>query len=198
MRRLITEKILAHEAGGLTGDFALDPHIREVMEAKPLRPAAVLVPIVEHAEGMTVLLTKRTDHLDAHAGQVSFPGGRIEDHDVDAVATALRETEEEVGLSPSCIDVVGNLDEYHTGTGFAITPVVGFVQPGFTLALDPFEVAEAFEVPFDFLMDPANHKRHRLTWQGREREYYAMPYQDYYIWGATAGMLVNLSRLIRG
>ncbi|RMF11240.1 MAG: CoA pyrophosphatase [Alphaproteobacteria bacterium] len=197
MRELIAERISSRTTARPSGDFLLDPNLRREIAGKPMRPAAVLMPIVERPSAMTVLLTKRTDHLNAHAGQISFPGGCIEDHDEDAIATALRETEEEVGLDPSHVEVVGTLDEYHTGTGFAITPVVGFVRPGFTVRPDPFEVAEVFEVPFDFLMDPANHKRHRLTWKGREREYYAVPWEGYYIWGATAGMLVNLSKLIR-
>ncbi len=198
MRKRITERLSAHQPVGLTGDFALDPATPRAGEGTPLRQAAVLVPIVERDEGMTVLLTRRTDHLNAHAGQISFPGGRIEERDEDAVAAALRETEEEVGLARGFVETVGELDAYQTGTGFLIAPVVGFVRPGFTLTIDPVEVAEAFEVPLDFLIDPANHKRHRLIWQGQRREFYAMPYQGYYIWGATAGMLVNLSNLIRG
>lgn len=198
MRELIVEKIGADTPSGQTGDFETDPHLMKDLGVTTLRPAAVLVPLVERKDGMTVLLTRRTDHLYRHAGQISFPGGIIEEHDEDAVAAALRETEEEVGLPPAHVEVVGQIDEYQTGTGFSITPVVGLVRPGFTVAPDEFEVAEVFEVPLDFLMDPANHKRHRMTWKGRERVYYAMPYRNYYIWGATAGMLVNLSEKIRG
>lgn len=198
MRELIVEKIGVDTPPGQIGDFQTDPHLMKDLGVTSLRPAAVLMPIVEREAGMTVLLTRRTDHLHQHAGQISFPGGKIEDHDADAVAAALRETEEEVGLSHTHVDVVGQIDEYQTGTGFSITPVVGLVRPGFTVAPDEFEVAEVFEVPLDFLMDPTNHKRHRMTWKGREREYYAMPYRNYYIWGATAGMLVNLYEKIRG
>lgn len=161
------------------------------------RPAAVLVPIVTHPQGMAVLLTQRTEHLQHHAGQISFPGGRVEAQDVSPGATALRETEEEIGLSSEYVEVLGSLPEYITGTGFCITPVVGLVRPGFSLTLDTFEVAEAFEVPLDFVISPSNHKRHRMIYQGRPREYYAMPYGERYIWGATAGMLVALSQIVR-
>ncbi len=160
------------------------------------RPAAVLVPVVARQPGLTVLLTKRTDHLHHHPGQISFPGGRVEAHDVTPVMTALRETEEEIGLEPDRVELLGELPDYFTGTGFRVTPVVGLVHPPFELALDTFEVAEAFEVPLSFLLDPANHKRHRMEYRGRMREYTAMPWNDYYIWGATAGMLVSLSRFL--
>lgn len=204
MRQLIKARIRASPpdlvaARPPTSDFDLNPAARppELAE-RELRPAAVLVPLVERPEGLTVLLTRRTDHLTHHAGQISFPGGRVEDGDRDAVATALRETEEEIGLEPRFVEVSGYLDTYETVTGFHITPVVGFVDPGFSLRLDAFEVAEAFEVPLAFILDPANHQRHSRTWQGRERHYYAMPYGDYYIWGATAGMLMNLYRRVHG
>lgn len=180
-----------------TGDFDLNPFMQDWLpDAQTLKPAAVLVPIVEHDDGLTVLLTQRTDHLKHHAGQVSFPGGRVEAHDDSAIDTALRETEEEIGLARGHVEIAGYLDAYETGTGFHITPVVGFVRPGFELVLDEFEVAEAFEVPLEFLFDPANHQRHSRMHQGRERRYFAMPYGDYYIWGATAGMLMNLYRRV--
>lgn len=159
-----------------------------------LRDAAVLVPLVERDGGFNVLLTRRSEALPSHAGQVSFPGGRVQDEDQGFADTALRETEEEVGLAREFVSVAGFFEPYETGTGFAIQPVVGFVRPGFDLKLDPGEVAEAFEVPFDFLMDPANHQLHHAVWQGRRRSYYAMPYGRHYIWGATAGMLVALRR----
>ena len=165
--------------------------------AAGLRPAAVLVPIVLRRPGARVLLTRRTDHLHHHPGQISFPGGRVEDADVSPVMTALRETEEEIGLDPDRVELLGELPEYLTGTGFRVTPVVGLVHPPFDLKLDAFEVAEAFEVPLSFLMDPANHQRHRKVFNGCEREFYALPWRHYYIWGATAGMLVSLSRLLR-
>lgn len=182
-----------------TGDFDLNPVMRDTLRGdRPLRPAAVLVPIVEHRAGPTVLLTLRTDHLEHHAGQVSFPGGRVEAEDRHPLDTALRETEEEIGLGRAHVELGGYLDTYETGTGFRITPVVGFVRPGFTLAPDDFEVAEVFEVPLDFLFDPTNHQRHSRTWNGVERHYHAMPFGDYYIWGATAGMLMNLYRRVHG
>lgn len=180
------------------GDFDLNPDVKKGRTADAdLRPAAVLIPIVDRPEGLSVLLTQRTDHLDHHPGQVSFPGGRVEDQDQDAVATALRETEEEIGLDRSYVEVVGTLDQYRTGTGFDVTPVVGLVRAGFTLTLDSFEVAEAFEVPLDFVLDPANHKRESQIWNGEERHYYVFPHDDYYIWGATAGMLINLYDKLR-
>lgn len=160
---------------------------------RPLTPAAVLFPIVQRAAGQTVLLTQRTAHLRDHAGQISFPGGRVEATDQSPIHTALRETEEEIGLSREHIDVLGFLPEYRTGTGFCVTPVVGLVRPPFELALDPFEVAEAFEVPLDFLLDPLNHQRHSLHHRGALRHYFAMPYGEYFIWGATAGMIRSLS-----
>lgn len=161
-------------------------------------PAAVLVPIVAREAGLSVLLTQRTAHLNHHPGQISFPGGRMESGDTGPVMTALRETQEEIGLSSEQVELLGRLPEYRTGTGFAVTPVVGLVRPPLSLTLDAFEVAEVFEVPLGFLLDPLNHRRHRMEYQGRMREYYAMPYGDRYIWGATAGMLVSLSRLLHG
>ncbi|MCK0511274.1 CoA pyrophosphatase [Aromatoleum buckelii] len=162
------------------------------------RPAAVLVPVVLRPERLAVLLTRRTDHLHHHPGQISFPGGRVEKADVSAVMTALRETEEETGLDPERIELLGELPEYFTGTGFRITPVVGLVHPPFELKLDTFEVAEAFEVPLAHFLDPANHERHTMEYQGRMRQYYAMPYEGYFIWGATAGILVSLYRFLGG
>ncbi len=163
-----------------------------------LTPAAVLVPVIERPQGLTVLFTQRTAHLNDHAGQVSFPGGRCEPTDPSPVFTALRETEEEIGLDPARVEVLGLLPEYRTGTGFTVTPVVGLVRPPFDLNPDSFEVAEIFETPLDFLLDPANHQRHSMEIGGVVRHYYAMPYEGYFIWGATAGMLVSLYRLLRG
>lgn len=159
-----------------------------------LTPAAVLVPVIERPEGLTVLFTQRTAHLNDHAGQVSFPGGRCEATDASPVFTALRETEEEIGLDPALIEILGILPEYRTGTGFTVTPVVGLVRPPFDLNPDSFEVAEVFETPLAFLLDPANHQRHSMEIGGVVRHYYAMPYEGYFIWGATAGMLVSLHR----
>lgn len=158
--------------------------------------AAVLVPIVVRDSGMTVLLTQRTDHLRDHAGQVSFPGGRCEAGDATAVFTALREAQEEVGVEPAQVEVLGCLPEYLTSTGFRVTPVVGLVTPPLNLRLDDFEVAEVFEPPLEFLLDPANHRRDKVEYEGSLREYWAMPWKGYYIWGATAGMLVSLQRFL--
>ncbi|MRR49646.1 MAG: CoA pyrophosphatase [Rhodocyclaceae bacterium] len=161
-----------------------------------LTPAAVLIPLVLRSTGITVLLTQRTAHLRDHAGQVSFPGGRSEAHDTDAAATALREAEEEVGLVPSQVEVLGCLPEYRTGTGFSVTPVVGLVHPPLNLRLDDFEVAEVFEPPLDFLLNPANRRRESLEVRGALREYWAIPWEGFFIWGATAGMLVSLARYL--
>ncbi|HZX30071.1 MAG TPA: CoA pyrophosphatase [Rhodocyclaceae bacterium] len=158
----------------------------------PLTPAAVLFPIVTRDDGHTVLLTKRTSHLKDHPGQISFPGGRVEESDPSPVHTALRETAEEIGLAEGHVEVLGYLPEYRTVTGFRITPVVGLVSPPFDLRADPFEVAEVFEVPLSFLLDPANHQRQTIEYRGALRQYYAMPYGEYLIWGATAGMIRSL------
>jgi 8-oxo-dGTP pyrophosphatase MutT (NUDIX family) len=164
-----------------------------------LTPAAVLVPIVLRPAALTVLLTQRTAHLRDHPGQVSFPGGRCEPEDASPLATALREAREEVGLDPEQVEVLGALAEYRTGTGFAVRPVIGLVQPPLNLKLDDFEVADVFEPPLEFLLQPANFRRERIEYQGALREYWAVPWQGRYIWGATAGMLVNLREfLLRG
>jgi len=158
--------------------------------------AAVLVPVIVRESGATMLLTQRTAHLRDHAGQVSFPGGRSEASDASPEATALREAEEEVGLASSQVEILGRLPQYRTGTGFVITPVVGLVTPPLNLKLDDFEVAEVFEPPLEFLLDSANHQRHSIEVRGVMREYWAMPWRGYYIWGATAGILVTLQRIL--
>jgi 8-oxo-dGTP pyrophosphatase MutT (NUDIX family) len=165
---------------------------------RPLVPAAVLVPLVVHPTGLTVLLTLRTPHLSDHAGQISFPGGRIDPADHDERAAALREAREEVGLSASQIRLVGRLDTYVTRTGFRVEPMVGLLIPPLTLQPDPHEVAEVFEAPLDFLIDPANCRRDSRIYEGGERFYWAIPWESRYIWGATAGMLVNLADVLRG
>lgn len=162
-------------------------------EGLPLTPAAILFPIVLRDGGATVLLTQRTAHLRDHGGQISFPGGRVEVEDLSPIHTALRETEEEIGLDRERIEIIGFLPEYRTGTGFRVTPVVALVRPPFDLTPDPFEVAEVFEVPLAFLLDPENHKRHSLHYRGALRHFFAMPYGDYFIWGATAGMIRSLT-----
>jgi 8-oxo-dGTP pyrophosphatase MutT (NUDIX family) len=160
------------------------------------RAASVLVPIVNRTPDVTILLTQRTEDMPSHAGQVAFPGGRRQDNDIDAVATALRETEEEVGLDRKFIEVIGAFDRYRTGTSYEITPIVGIVTPGFTVRADPREVADIFEVPLAHFLDEKNHRIDSRMAQGRERRFYAMPYEGRYIWGATAGMLKNLQFIL--
>lgn len=154
--------------------------------------ASVLVPLVERGDGLQVLLTQRTSHLRDHAGQISFPGGRAEPGDADAAATALREAQEEVGLDPAAVEVLGHLPAYTTVTNFVVTPVVALVRPPFALALDRFEVEAAFEVPLAYLMTPAHHRRHVWEAGGVRREFLSMPWREHFIWGATAAMLRNL------
>lgn len=180
------------------GDDDLNPEMRAEMAGRKLKlkPAAVLVPLVDRPDGITVLLTKRTDHLHDHAGQISFPGGRVDAGDADATAAALRETEEETGLKRSFIDIAGRLDTYVTRTGFEVTPLVGLITPGFDLTPDTFEVAEIFEVPLAFFLDEGNRRIESRIWQERTRYFYVYPYQHYYIWGATAGMLNNLAEVL--
>lgn len=163
---------------------------------KDLRLAAVLVPLVEHEDEPSILLTRRADHLDKHSGQVAFPGGKVEDNDDSPIITALREAEEEIGLDRNYVEVAGVLDTYQTGTGFIILPVVGFVRPGFTLTPDANEVADIFEVPARIALHADNYETRSGEWQGRMWDFYSMDYQGYNIWGATAGMLMHMSRRI--
>ncbi|NKB55914.1 MAG: CoA pyrophosphatase [Alphaproteobacteria bacterium] len=180
---------------GFRGDHNLNPG----MELKDdLIPAAVLVPLVDRPEGLTIMLTQRTAHLNDHAGQISFPGGRVEPEDPSHLAAALREAEEEVGLPPDRVDVIGVLDPYIVRSGYRVTPVVGFVNPPFDVKPDPFEVADVFEVPLTFVLNSDNHETDSRTHEGTKRTFYVLPYEDRYIWGATAGMLVNLSEVLVG
>ena len=183
-------------AAVLPGETVYGDQGTDAGRAAARRPASVLVPIVQRPLELMVLFTRRTAHLKSHSGQISFPGGRAEPHDVSPEATALREAEEEIGLAARHVEVLGKLSDYHTRSDFRVTPVVGLVAPEFELRLDAHEVAEAFEVPLSFLLDPAHHERHWREFQGRRVTYYAIPYRDYYIWGATAGMLVNLYRFL--
>jgi 8-oxo-dGTP pyrophosphatase MutT (NUDIX family) len=199
LRAWITSRLdpldAAHDR--LHSDYDMNPHARPG-EPLPLRPAAVLVPLVMHEAGLTVLLTRRADTLRQHTGQIAFPGGRCDPGETP-VQAALREAQEEVGLDPSFVEVAGLLTPYETVTSYRVIPVVGFVRPGFTLAINKGEVAEAFEAPFEFLMNTANHQRQsRETPSGERRYFYAMPYEDYYIWGATAGMLRGLYQRLYG
>ena len=175
-------------------DWDLNPEFKDdlAMMASP-RPAAVLVPIVLR-ESLTVMLTQRSHEMPSHPGQISFPGGKMEECDQTPVDCALREAHEEIGLAAEFVETLGFLDSYRTGTGFQISPVVAFVRPGFAVALDPREVLEVFEVPLAFLMDEANHQKHAREWRGRQRSFYAMPYEGRYIWGATAGVLKNMQQ----
>lgn len=176
----------ALDADPVRGDF--DPMPR-MSDDTVYTPAAVLAPIVRRPDGFTVLLTLRSSAMPSHAGQVSFPGGRVQAGDAGPVATALRETFEETGIGAEHITPVGGFGMYRTGTNYIITPIVGFVEPGFTLKPDPREVEDVFETPLAFLMNAANHERHARDFQGVRREYYAMPWEGRYIWGVTAGMI---------
>ncbi len=178
------------------GDHDLNPGMTPPSAA--LRPAAVLVPLIDRAEGLSVLLTLRTPHLSAHAGQIAFPGGSIDGGDRDAVEAALRETEEEIGLPRDQIALIGRLDTYVTGTGFEITPIVGIVTPPFPLAADPYEVAEVFEVPLSFVVDAKNHRRTERVFEQHRRVFFVLPFENWNIWGATAGILVNLAEVLGG
>ncbi len=189
-----SEAIFDPRSGQVWGpsDFDLNPEMLadfEVMEAP--RAAAVLIPVVARDQLM-VLLTQRTATLSTHAGQISFPGGRVDDEDDSVISAALREAEEEIGLDRAYVEPLGFIDSYRTGTGYRIAPLVALVKPDFVLQLNPAEVEDVFEVPLAFLMDTANHQRHQREWRGRERSFYAMPYGERYIWGATAGMIKTL------
>ncbi|MGE3066335.1 MAG: CoA pyrophosphatase [Hyphomicrobiaceae bacterium] len=174
------------------GDWDLNPDLKADLDAMEApRPAAVLIGIVTRPV-LTVLLTQRAAVLRSHAGQIAFPGGKMEPGETSPITTALREAQEEIGLFPDLVEPLGFLDSYRTGTGFEIAPVVALVQPRFHIRLDRAEVDDVFEVPLGFLMDEANHQQHQREWRGRMRAYYAMPYGERYIWGATAGMIKNL------
>ena len=173
------------------GDHDADPVMKKIAAVRPIRPAAVLVPIVDHPEP-TVLLTQRAQHLPDHAGQVSFPGGKIDQGDDSPLASALREAEEEIGLDRASVEPLGYLDLYLTTLGYRIVPTIARVKPGFMLTLNTSEVDASFEVPLAFLMDQANVQRHSRDWQGMTRHYYAITFGERYIWGVTAGILRNL------
>ena len=176
------------------GDHDLEPDTWT--QDRVLTPASVLVPLVAEAAGFSLLLTRRTAHLRDHAGQVAFPGGRAEPTDPSPEATALREASEEIGLAPADVLLLGRLDTYVTGTGYEVTPVVGLLTPPLALTPDPSEVAEIFQVPLDFFLQPANRQLMSREWQGRSRQFYAYPYGQHFIWGATAGMVNNLAEIL--
>ena len=183
---------------GLTAQGDLTLHVNEAIPGNALRDAAVLIPIVARPSGLHVILTRRLDHLNHHPGQVAFPGGRIDPADKGPVEAALREAEEEIGLSPSLVEVRGVMEPFATGTGFKIYPVIGLVEPRFVPKINETEVATVFEVPFAFLMDPKNHQQKSAEFRGALRQYYEMPYAGQRIWGATAHMIVNLYRRLFG
>jgi 8-oxo-dGTP pyrophosphatase MutT (NUDIX family) len=174
------------------GDHVLNPELAELLAGTSAREAAVLVPVVDRADGASVILTVRSGALRQHAGQIAFPGGAVDPGDASPEAAALRETEEEIGLDPRLVEPVGRLPRYRTGTGFLITPVVAVVEPGFRLRANPDEVTDVFEVPLAFLMDAGNHRRGSRTFGGRERFFYAMPFGERNIWGVTAGIVRTL------
>lgn len=174
------------------GDHVLNPEIERLMEGAAVRDAAVLVPVVDRAEGATVLLTTRSAALRKHSGQIAFPGGSVDPSDATPEAAAIRESFEEIGLLPGFVETVGRLPRYSTTTGFRITPVIAVVRPGFELMPNPAEVADVFEVPLAFLMDAANHQKESRIWNGRERFFYVMPFGERYIWGVTAGIIRTL------
>jgi 8-oxo-dGTP pyrophosphatase MutT (NUDIX family) len=185
-----------HTAPATRGDLDLEPSLWERAGVKATRPAAVLIPVVDRPEP-AVLLTLRTE-LPSHPGQIAFPGGKIETTDASPLAAALREAHEEVGLDAALIEPLGYIDLYFTFSGFRILPVVARVKSTSTLTINPSEVDDAFEVPLDFLMRPENHQRHSRDWKGIQRQYYAMPYEERYIWGVTAGILRNLYERVYG
>ncbi len=174
------------------GDHVLNPGFDHLVARDRLRDAAVLIPVIDRGEEATVLLTKRTEKLRSHSGQVAFPGGRIDPEDASPEHAALRETEEEIGLGASFIEVIGRMPDYLTGSGYRIAPVLATVRPGFMLTINEDEVDDAFEVPLSFLMDPANHRRESRIWQERERFFYTMPHGERHIWGVTAGIIRTL------
>lgn len=181
-----------HDIDATYGDHVLNPSLRHLILRENLRDAAVLIAAVDRPEGASLILTKRTDALRSHSGQVAFPGGAIDAQDASPEWAALRETEEEIGLDPALVEVIGRMPDYVSGSGYRIAPVLGVVQPGFVLTINPDEVDDVFEVPLAFLMDPANHIRESKMWQEHERFFYTMPHGDRHIWGITAGIIRTL------
>ena len=188
----LTEDAFAAGAAPRAGDYALNGPLPDERTIARARPAAVIAPIVARPDGLSVLLTLRASHLRMHSGQVAFPGGKIDGGET-ARETALREAREEIGLEERYVEPLGWLDSYLTGTGYRVAPLIALIDPAFTLHVNVHEVADVFEAPFAFLMDPANHRLEEREWRGAKRKFYAMPYGERYIWGVTAGILRNLS-----
>jgi len=194
---LTRETVTASLAGPVPPPEPDDLHLIALQEGVRVTEAAVLVPLIDRSGQVRVLFTQRTAHLDDHAGQISFPGGRVEAGDASREQTALRETEEEIGLASGLVAVLGRLPDYEIPSGFRITPVVGWIEPPFALKPDPFEVAEVFEAPLEYFLETAHYQRREFRFRGRHRHYMAIPFEGRYIWGATAGMLYNLCRMLR-
>lgn len=199
MEALVRAQLTGRVPRQAGSDYDLNPEAAHMVPGdRPWRPAAVLVPLVRHADQLTVLFTQRTDTLKHHAGQVSFPGGRADPGDASPAATALREAEEEIGLAAQHVELLGSLDPYHTVTGYKVQPVVGLVSPGLSLVPQPSEVAAIFEVPLAFIIDPANQQRGERVINEQRATYYEIFHEGRRIWGATAGMIINLARILRG
>jgi len=192
LRERVRERVGGGSEQAALGDHILNPALVGTAVLNSPRRASVLVPVIPRLGGASVLLTRRADHLAEHAGQIAFPGGKLGPEDATVLEAALREASEEVGLAPEFIEVIGQLGEYFTATGFSITPFIGIVHPGFGITPDTKEVAEVIEAPLQFLMTPANHRIHEVIWRGQPRRFYAMPYKNHYIWGATAGILRHM------
>jgi 8-oxo-dGTP pyrophosphatase MutT (NUDIX family) len=196
-RRRVAER-LALDPGAAVGDHVFNPEIADLFLRLERRPAAVLVPVIHREPEATLLLTERTGGLSSHAGQIAFPGGRIDPEDASAEAAALREAEEEIGLEPRFVETLCRAADYLTGSGYRVAPVIAIVRPDFRLHLNPAEVADAFEVPLAFVMDPANHRTGNRVWQGMNRTFFEMPFGDRHIWGVTAGILRILYERLYG
>jgi 8-oxo-dGTP pyrophosphatase MutT (NUDIX family) len=189
LRQRVERRNISGDGSGYFGNHRSNRELQHPGVRDGLRDAAVLIPVVDRTDGASIILTKRTEKLRHHSGQVAFPGGSIDPTDASPEEAALRETEEEIGLDRSFVKLIGRLPDDISGSGFRVAPMLGIVRPGFLLTLNVDEVDDAFEVPLGFLMNEANHSRESREWQGRMRHYYVMPYGDHYIWGMTAGII---------